>query len=114
MNLENKVYLTFTLSDGDQFTLMNTGELGNWRRPERGKVPFNWEMQPLLAEIAPALLGYYYSSLSDTDLLVAGPSGAGYIIPPLSSNLPAYMAESARYCAQADVRITHPILPIHQ
>ena len=106
VNLENKVYLTFTLSDGDQFTLMNTGQLGNWRRPERGKVPFNWEMQPLLAEIAPALLGYYYSSLSDTDLLVAGPSGAGYIIPPLSSNLPAYMAESARYCAQADVRIT--------
>lgn len=106
VKLENKVYLTFTLSDGDQFTLMNTGELGNWRRPERGKVPFNWEMQPLLAEIAPALLGYYYSSLKDTDLLVAGPSGAGYIIPPLSSNLSAYLAESARYCDLADVRIT--------
>ena len=106
VNLEDKVYLTFTLSDGDQFTLMNTAELGNWRRPERGKVPFNWEMQPLLTEIAPALLGYYYSTLKDTDLLVAGPSGAGYIIPPLSSDLPAYMAESARYCDQADVRIT--------
>ncbi len=106
VKLENKVYLTFTLSDGDQFTLMNTGELGNWRRPERGKVPFNWEMQPLLAEIAPALLGYYYSSLKETDLLIAGPSGAGYIIPPLSGNLPAYMAESARYCDQVDVRVT--------
>jgi hypothetical protein len=106
MKLEDKVYLTFTLSDGDQFTLMNTGELGNWRRPERGKVPLNWEMQPLLAEIAPALLGYYYSSLSQADLLVAGPSGAGYIIPPLAANLPAYMAESARYCDLADVRVT--------
>ncbi len=52
VKLEDRVYLTFTLSDGDQFTLMNTGELGNWRRPERGKVAFNWEMQPLLAEIA--------------------------------------------------------------
>ncbi|HWQ47315.1 MAG TPA: hypothetical protein VN376_10625, partial [Longilinea sp.] len=106
VNLEDKVYLTFTLSDGDQFTLMNTGELGNWRRSERGKVAFNWEMQPLLAEIAPALLGYYYSSLKDTDLLVAGPSGAGYIIPPLANNLPAYMAESAHYCDLADVRVT--------
>lgn len=106
VKLEDKVYLTFTLSDGDQFTLMNTGELGNWRRPERGKVPFNWEMQPLLAEIAPALLGYYYSNLKDTDLLVAGPSGAGYIIPPLASNLPVYMAESAHYCDLADVRVT--------
>jgi hypothetical protein len=105
VKLEDKIYLTFTLSDGDQFTLMNTGELGNWRRPERGLAPFNWEIQPLLAEIAPALLGYYYSSLKETDLLVAGPSGAGYIIPPLSSNFSAYMAESARYCDQVDVRV---------
>jgi len=106
VRLEPKTYLTFTLSDGDQLTLMSTGEVGNWRRAERGKVPFNWEMQPLLAEIAPALLGYYYSSLRETDLLIAGPSGAGYIIPPLAGNLPAYMAESARYCDLADVRVT--------
>jgi hypothetical protein len=106
VELEDKVYLTFTLSDGDQFTLMNTAEVGNWRRPEHGQVPFNWEVQPLLAEIAPALLGYYYRNLTGNDMLVAGPSGAGYVIPPLVPNLPAYMRESARYCDQADIRIT--------
>ena len=106
VQLEDKVYLTFTLSDGDQFTLMNTAEVGNWRRPEHGKVPFNWEVQPLLAELAPALLGYYYRNLTGNDMLVAGPSGAGYVIPPLVPNLPAYMRESARYCHQADIRIT--------
>ncbi len=106
VKLEDKVYLTFTLSDGDQFTLMNTAEVGNWRRPERGKVPFNWEVQPLLAEIAPALLGFYYRNLTDMDMLVAGPSGAGYVIPPLVPDLPSYMRESARYCDQADIRIT--------
>ena len=104
--LEEKVYLTFTLSDGDQFTLMNTAEVGNWRRPEHGQVPFNWEVQPLLVEIAPALLGYYYRRLTDQDMLVAGPSGAGYVIPPLVPDLPAYMAESARLCDAADIRIT--------
>ena len=104
--MEDKVYLTFTLSDGDQFALMNTAEVGNWRRPEHGKVPFNWEVQPLLAEIAPALLGYYYRNLTEADMLVAGPSGAGYVIPPLVPNLPAYMRESARYCDLADIRIT--------
>ena len=104
--LEDKVYLTFTLSDGDQFTLMNTAEVGNWRRPEHGKVPFNWEVQPLLVEVAPALLGYYYRNLTDADMLVAGPSGAGYVIPPLVPDLPKYMAESARFCDAADIRIT--------
>lgn len=102
----DKVYLTFTLSDGDQFTLMNTAEVGNWRRPEHGLVPFNWEVQPLLVELAPALLGYFYRNLTPNDMLIAGPSGAGYVIPTLVANLPAYLRESARLCDLADIRIT--------
>ncbi len=101
----DKIYLTFTLSDGDQLMMMNTGELGNWRRPERGQIPFNWEIQPLLAEFAPALLGLYYASLTPSDYLVAGPSGAGYIIPPLNGNLDAYFAQTAETCRKADVRV---------
>ncbi|MGI6251252.1 MAG: GxGYxYP domain-containing protein [Anaerolineaceae bacterium] len=104
--LEEKTYLTFTLSDGDQLTLMNTAEVGNWRRPEHGQVPFNWEVQPLLAEIAPGMLGYFYRHLTPADMLVAGPSGAGYVIPPLVPNLPEYLRESARVCELADIRIT--------
>lgn len=106
VELEQKIYLTFTLSDGDQLTLMNTAEVGNWRREERGKVPFNWEVQPLLVEISPAMLGFYYQNLSDADMLVAGPSGAGYVIPPLVPNLRAYLTESGRFCDLADIRIT--------
>ncbi len=99
------VYLTFTLSDGDQLMMMNTAELGNWRRPERGQVPFNWEVQPLLAEIAPALLEQYTSGLAPGDCLVAGPSGAGYVIPPLVPNLKRYLDETARVCSQAGIRV---------
>ncbi len=69
-------------------------------------MPFNWEVQPLLVEIAPALLGYYYRNLTDADMLVAGPSGAGYVIPPLVPDLPVYLRESARFCDLADIRIT--------
>ncbi len=106
VELEKKIYLTFTLSDGDQLTLMNTAELGNWRREERGKVPFNWEVQPLLVEISPAMLGFYYQHLSDADMLVAGPSGAGYVIPPLVPDLQSYLNASSTYCDRADIRIT--------
>ncbi|MBU2511330.1 hypothetical protein KJ966_08320 [bacterium] len=101
---KDKTYLTFTLSDGDQLVLMNTSQLGNWNRKERGKVPFNWEIQPLLADLAPGLLSLYYESLTENDYLIAGPSGAGYIVPPLAPDLETYMKESERICKKADIR----------
>ncbi|MGC8839625.1 MAG: hypothetical protein ACP5UM_14585, partial [Anaerolineae bacterium] len=101
----DKVYLTFTLSDGDQLVLMNTAELGNWRREERGRVPFNWECQPLLVEIAPALLSRYHRTRAPNDDLIAGPSGAGYVIPPLLPNLEAYLRETRAVCRRAGLRV---------
>ncbi len=99
------IYLTFTLSDGDQLVMMHTGELGNWRSPARGKVAFNWEVQPLLFEIAPALLDRYFRQASELDCLIAGPSGAGYVIPPLIPDQPAYLKETARICKETGIQV---------
>jgi hypothetical protein len=106
-----KIYLTFTYSDGDQLMLMNTAQIGGWRRPERGQLPFNWEMQPLLVELAPALLGLFYRTLTPNDCLIAGPSGAGYIIPPLHDNLPNYLIQSAQICEKADINVITSYYP---
>lgn len=99
------IYLTFSLSDGDQLMMMHSGELGNWYSPQRGSVPFNWETQPLLTEIAPALVEKYTSTATDNDCLIAGPSGAGYIVPPLAPHLDIYMKETARVCEQAGIHV---------
>lgn len=97
-------YLTFTLSDGDQLMMMSTAELGNWHSPQRGRVCFNWEVQPLLAWLAPALLEKYQRSAAITDCLIAGPSGAGYIVPPLAPDLPRYLRDTVRLCRAAGIR----------
>lgn len=99
------VYLTFTLSDGDQLMMMSTGELGNWYDPQRGRIPFNWEMQPLLQDLAPALMEKYTSMATNNDCLIAGPSGAGYIVPPLAPRLDRYMDETARVCAASGIDV---------
>jgi len=99
------IYLTFTLSDGDQLMMMHSGELGNWYCPQRGSVPFNWETQPLLTEIAPALLEKYTSTATENDCLIAGPSGAGYIVPPLAPHLDVYAKETARVCEVAGIDV---------
>jgi hypothetical protein len=99
------IYITFTLSDGDQLMMMSTAEMGNWYSPNRGKVPFNWETQPLLTELAPALLEKFQRSATPADCLIAGPSGAGYIVPPLAPNLPVYLRETNRICQKAGIKV---------
>ena len=99
------VYLTFTLSDGDQLMMMHTGELGNWYSPQRGRIPFNWETQPLLTEIAPALLEKFTTAATENDCLIAGPSGAGYVVPPLVPHLDEYMKDTSRVCALAGIDV---------
>ncbi|HEX2980126.1 MAG TPA: hypothetical protein VHO48_07670 [Anaerolineaceae bacterium] len=102
---KDKTYLTITLSDGDQLMMMSTGELGSWRMPERGQVAFNWEIQPLLVELAPALLKHYVATRTPNDYLIPGPSGAGYVIPSLVPHLERYLAETARVCGKAGVHV---------
>ncbi len=102
---QDKVYLTFTLSDGDQLLLMNIRENGNWDRKERGKVAFNWEVQPYLVEMAPALYSRYYRTLTPKDYLLAGPSGAGYVIPPILRHFKRYLQETDRICRKADIKV---------
>ncbi len=99
------IYVTFSLSDGDQLMMMNTAELGNWRSQKRGSIPFNWETQPLLAEFAPALLERYTRTKTQKDCLIAGPSGAGYIVPPLAPRFTDYMRATAATCEKAGIRV---------
>jgi hypothetical protein len=86
----------------DDDAYWRTGQLVS---PARGKVPFNWEVQPLLAELAPGLLEKYIGSATENDCLVAGPSGAGYIVPPLASNLAKYMDETNKICDLSGIQV---------
>lgn len=79
--LDNKIYVTFTLGEGDnlQYTQHKLRLL--WDDERRGSVPINWSINPLLYDAAPSILSYYQHTATKNDLLIAGPSGAGYIYP---------------------------------
>ncbi|MEU0132943.1 GxGYxYP domain-containing protein [Streptomyces sp. NPDC006296] len=79
--LRNRVYLTLTVGEGDNVQYCQRRMRHLWDDPKRGLVPVNWTVSPLLADIGPALLAYYRSTATDNDLLIAGPSGAGYTYP---------------------------------
>src|SRR5699024_9830975 len=79
--LENKIYVTFTIGEGDNLQYTQNHMRNLWNDTKRGEVPINWTSTPLLYETAPTILHYYQSTATENDLLIAGPSGAGYFSP---------------------------------
>jgi len=97
--LANKIYLSLTMVEGDNIQYDQHRMRQMWDDPTRGQVPLGWSVSVLLLDIAPALLGYYQQTQTPNDLLVAGPSGAGYTYPVVwpASALPKFMARSGAY-----------------
>ena len=79
--VENKIYLTLTMVEGDNVQYCQHRLRDLWDDPGRGSVLLNWSISVLLLDIAPAFLNYYQTTRTENDLLLAGPSGAGYTYP---------------------------------
>ena len=92
--LQNKVYVSLILSDGDNAQYMQHTMNMWWHDPARGRVPIGWTADPLVSDLDPAMLDYYWSTASSNDCLISGPDGAGYAHLELWSD--ANIAELAR------------------
>ena len=101
--VEKKLYLTFVLSDGDSIPILLTRQWYRWDDPARGKIPFGWEHQPLLADLAPVVFEYYYETMTDKDRLICGPSGAGYTHPGEMPNLDWFAGQTREYLRRTDL-----------
>ena len=78
---KNKVYVTLTFGEGDNIQYCQRRMRDIWDDPKRGEALANWTISPLLAEIGPGLFSYFQRTATANDLLVCGPSGAGYTYP---------------------------------
>ena len=86
----NKVYLSFTMSDGDNLQYCQHMLLRLWQDPARGSLPLGWTIAPALQQLMPGLAHFYRRTATENDEFIAGPSGAAYVFP---SRLPgAYRA----------------------
>ncbi len=79
--LENKVYATVYISDGDNIQYCQHAMAKIFEQSGRGKMAMNWTISPALADIAPMMLNYYYRKATTNDCFVSGPSGMGYSMP---------------------------------
>ncbi|MBE6775757.1 MAG: hypothetical protein E7543_06150 [Ruminococcaceae bacterium] len=82
-DLENKIYIAYYLSDGDNIQYDMHAMRGYWDNSSahRGKVAVNWTISPALVDVAPGMMNYYYTQATDKECFVCGPSGLGYTMP---------------------------------
>ncbi|WLQ62427.1 MULTISPECIES: GxGYxYP domain-containing protein [Streptomyces] len=111
--LRNRVHLTLTVGEGDNIQYCQRRMRTIWDDPERGRFPVNWTVSPLLADIGPALLAHYRNTATDNDLLIAGPSGAGYTYPGSwpESALDAYTELTGRFLRRTGMDLVHAYNP---
>jgi hypothetical protein len=102
---DDGIYVSFAVPDGDNLDFDTAKMLEVWQDEVRGTVPIAWSISPLLAELAPSILDYFYSEATTLDSFVAGPSGAGYLYPGFApqSDLEQYLIRSRRAMAAADM-----------
>jgi GxGYxYP putative glycoside hydrolase C-terminal domain/GxGYxYP_N second domain/GxGYxYP third domain/GxGYxYP_N 1st domain len=109
--LENKVYVTLTMSEGDNLQYDQHRMRSIWDDPNRGQVPLNWSISPLLLDAAPAMLHYYQRTQTANDFFVAGPSGAGYTYPgdwPTTA-LPSFTSRTGRYMKRTGMDVIYAL-----
>ena len=81
---EDKHYVAFVMSDGDNVQWMMNGYLQDERwfgSSLRGTIPFGWSIGPTSYDLAPTVLNEYYEQATTNDYLLAGVSGSGYFYP---------------------------------
>ena len=105
--LANKIYLTLTMVEGDNIQYNQHRMRAIWDDPNRGQVPINWSVSILLKDIAPSMLHYFQKTGTENDLLVAGPSGAGYTYPAVwpQSTLPNFTKRTGHYMQQTGMNV---------
>lgn len=113
--LQNKIYITFTVGEGDNIQYDEHYMRKSWSDPNRGSVPINWTINPLLREASPFILSYYQRTATKNDMLIAGPSGSSYFYPTYwpQDNLSTFFSQSAHYLHQLGMDYVNVIDPVY-
>jgi hypothetical protein len=106
--LQNKIYVAFILSDGDNLQYVEHLMRKLWNDPGRGQVPMGWTLSPSMLDAMPGALNYYWQSSTANDCLLSGPSGYGYTYPNNWTNQSAlnnFVAKTDDYNQRAGFRV---------
>jgi len=106
--LQNKIYVAFILSDGDNLQYVEHLFRKLWGNSDRGSVPMGWTLSPAMVDAMPGALNYFWQTATDNDNLISGPSGYGYTYPnswPNQNLLNQFISKTETYNRRAGFRV---------
>ncbi|WP_298731678.1 GxGYxYP domain-containing protein [uncultured Chitinophaga sp.] len=106
--LQNKIYVAFILSDGDNLQYVEHLMRKLWNNADRGSVPIGWTVSPAMLDAMPGALNFYHQTSTNNDNLISGPSGYGYTYPnnwPNQNLLNQFVAKTQDYNQRAGLRV---------
>lgn len=109
--LENKIYVAFIISDGDNLQYIEHSMRKLWEDRNRGAVPIGWTISPAMVDAMPGALNFYHQTSTENDNLISGPSGYGYTYPnnwiskSLNKELADFVTKLEEYNQVAGIRV---------
>ena len=113
--LANKVYYTYTRTDGDGMNFWRQVYRDLWDQPAHGRVPVGWQTGPAASDLIPDILDYFYRHATANDVFVNALTGVGYIreavylerLPPSEQEAAwqQYIELSRRYFKRFDLSL---------
>ena len=79
--LENKSYIAYVMSDGDNLQYCQGRLHEVFHDPLRGQIAMTYTMAPPMIDVFPRGLNWFYRQATRNDCFVSGPSGYGYFYP---------------------------------
>jgi len=77
--LADKVYYTYTRTDGDGPNFWRQVYRDLWDQPAHGTVPVGWQLGPTASDLIPDIIDYFFRHASPNDVFINALTGVGYI-----------------------------------
>ncbi len=101
--LENKTYIAFAYTDGDNVAYSLDALYHKWQDPARGQIPLGWEITFNLVDLGPMAIRYFYETKTDMDMFIGPACGIGYIYPNRYEDLDTFVSMTKPYMEAADM-----------
>lgn len=109
------IFVSFALSDGDNYSIPMNKMLEGWDDPKRGQIPLSWTIPLTIPTLAPGIAEFYYDTATANDRFTTI-SGVGYFYPLFyrdQQTLIQLTAMYAGYLGIDDLWLLDPALMIH-
>lgn len=105
VNFDGRKFFLFYVGDYDASAWTYQWTTNAWNHPNRGDIPLNWCISPIIERRAPMVLDYMRQTATENDYFSAPDNGAGYLMPAgleeprAISGLPGGLNAWAEHCA---------------